>query len=759
MATRNPLANQNSSGAHDGGNALLGDALVKLFFRDSDLSSGDYLSNEGNSYAAVLQGAAAVEDSGTHFGKALRGGGGTDGATPTPGVLADAGAVLPQAAIDDIVAAVNATASGSRVVSFVVGGQIQHANNTSSTTEYLVEMQNTSGGDDSVRMGHQTSEDGNIIFEDSSGGSDGAALTDVFNANAGARFTVAGILDGPNNQVHYVFTIDGAASVRATEPTTVDGLGVNDNIFSLFRNFPGLLEYFFVLPKAISNPEFDSIHENPYQANGVDLNDNIDPVYNIAPSLDSVSGLDVTVDAVATDETDSTVDHFAVLLANGATAPSGPEVVAGTASGGGAAIDSGSDLAITNGQEGSIVLTGSNFSTGYDVHYVVRDSSGNITTPVLIDVTTASPVPTATPAETAGDFGGTITVALTNFTQAPNDVTYHNVDISFANASTGSIDIILPARTDFVGGGAHQDTRINALQDLVIASPAENATTQVQVVPSETSGPDYYIGTAVTPSGASVLPVEAVAGDTYRVTRTAGSGVIVNPDGSTSSSSAGRAFSSVIFDESLNGGNGRWSAPLVVNYGDAAPTISGLSAVTIAENIVAISNYTITNRDGELPTLSGVDAALFDINLVSGDVFQLVWASGSDFETLGAGPHNVTINIDDGSNTDSHAVAVTLTDIQRPGIDLAALNRARAHEDNDDGDVLANRNNLVVHVTNFQGDKLLFIENHTSNASGDIANIDTAALQLTDTGFLVIDDPISGKSTSRLPITITDLGA
>ena len=93
---------------------------------------------------------------------------------------------------------------------------------------------------------------------------------------------------------------------------------------------------------------------------------------------------------------------------------------------------------------------------------------------------------------------------------------------------------------------------------------------------------------------------------------------------------------------------------------NAAPTITGSATVSTPENQLNIAQYTIAERDGQSPTLTGTDAGLMGITNVSGDVYQLAWSSNPDFEVLGAGPHNVIINIDDGTNTAvTQAVAVT----------------------------------------------------------------------------------------------------
>lgn len=84
-----------------------------------------------------------------------------------------------------------------------------------------------------------------------------------------------------------------------------------------------------------------------------------------------------------------------------------------------------------------------------------------------------------------------------------------------------------------------------------------------------------------------------------------------------------------------------------------APTFSGLASHSIAENAAFSANYTIDNMDGEVPTLSGVDAALFSLVNVSGDVYALSMAA-QNFEAPNDADANnnyqVTINANDGVN-------------------------------------------------------------------------------------------------------------
>jgi hypothetical protein len=81
------------------------------------------------------------------------------------------------------------------------------------------------------------------------------------------------------------------------------------------------------------------------------------------------------------------------------------------------------------------------------------------------------------------------------------------------------------------------------------------------------------------------------------------------------------------------------------------PTIVGSLTPAINENTTLVATYAITDRNSELPTLTGPDASKLSINLASGDNFDLVFdPDDPDYEIpADAGADNVwnvTINID-----------------------------------------------------------------------------------------------------------------
>lgn len=163
--------------------------------------------------------------------------------------------------------------------------------------------------------------------------------------------------------------------------------------------------------------------------------DSTPPTYGTAPALDNRTDVEITCDATATDAVDSTVSHYAVVIANGGAIPSGAQVAAGTDGNDAAALDSGSDTGVSNGAEASITLGGLGVlspGTAYDVYWTVRDSSLNYATPQRIDVT-MRPGPTSA---TIGTNGTTFTTVFNqNITR---DTGHADSDLSFT-ASGGAV--------------------------------------------------------------------------------------------------------------------------------------------------------------------------------------------------------------------------------------------------------------------------------------------------------------------------------
>ena len=114
-------------------------------------------------------------------------------------------------------------------------------------------------------------------------------------------------------------------------------------------------------------------------------------------------------------------------------------------------------------------------------------------------------------------------------------------------------------------------------------------------------------------------------------------------------------------------------AVTVTNVNDNAPVISSngggaTASVSVAENTTAVTTVTASDADaGSTLTYSiigGADAAKFTINAATG---ALAFVAAPDYETpTDAGANNVydvTVQVSDGTLTDSQAIAVTVTNV------------------------------------------------------------------------------------------------
>ncbi len=132
-----------------------------------------------------------------------------------------------------------------------------------------------------------------------------------------------------------------------------------------------------------------------------------------------------------------------------------------------------------------------------------------------------------------------------------------------------------------------------------------------------------------------------------------------------------------VADTTTNGGSTAFSsatdtASLVINPLNDAPVITSngggpTAAVNVAENSTSVTTVTSTDVDGGAPVYSiigGADQAKFTIDVVTG-VLSFVAAPNYEVPT-DAGADNVydvTVQVSDGSLTDTQAIAVTVTNV------------------------------------------------------------------------------------------------
>ncbi|KAA0676269.1 Ig-like domain-containing protein, partial [Roseomonas genomospecies 6] len=141
-----------------------------------------------------------------------------------------------------------------------------------------------------------------------------------------------------------------------------------------------------------------------FTTGGTHTVDRAAPSFDVAAAASSITTTSFSLSA----SLDEAGTIYYVLVADGATAPTAAEVEAGTASGGGAALKSGSMVAGTAPFTGSGSLTGLTAGTAYDLYVVGKDSAGNLMAlPVKVDVTTAAPADTTPPTVSSIAVSGT----------------------------------------------------------------------------------------------------------------------------------------------------------------------------------------------------------------------------------------------------------------------------------------------------------------------------------------------------------------
>ncbi|MDD2895879.1 MAG: DUF4347 domain-containing protein [Aliarcobacter sp.] len=116
--------------------------------------------------------------------------------------------------------------------------------------------------------------------------------------------------------------------------------------------------------------------------------DTTPPTFDVTPSASNVSS--TTLDLSASLNEAGTI--YYVVVANGATAPSVAQVLAGQDSSGASALKSGNGSVATTPFTGTYNISGLSSNTAYDIYVVGKDSAGTpnvMTTATKVDVTTA----------------------------------------------------------------------------------------------------------------------------------------------------------------------------------------------------------------------------------------------------------------------------------------------------------------------------------------------------------------------------------
>ncbi|MDQ8023972.1 MAG: cadherin domain-containing protein, partial [Moraxellaceae bacterium] len=167
----------------------------------------------------------------------------------------------------------------------------------------------------------------------------------------------------------------------------------------------------------------------------------------------------------------------------------------------------------------------------------------------------------------------------------------------------------------------------------------------------------------------------------------ASTGVVTVADGSLLDYESATSHSITVLATSADGSTSSQSFTInVANTNDNAPVITsnggGASAsISVAENSTAVTTVTSTDADaGATATYSiigGADAALFTIDASTG-ALSFIGApdreAPSDFD--GNNLYEVTVQVSDGSNTDTQALSISVTDVDE--FDVGAVTDSNA---------------------------------------------------------------------------------
>ena len=290
-----------------------------------------------------------------------------------------------------------------------------------------------------------------------------------------------------------------------------------------------------------------------------------------------------------------------------------------------------------------------------------------------------------TVAATDQDAGATITYSLTGA-----DAALFNI-----NATTGAVTFKsspnYQAPAD-AGGDNVYDVTVRASDGTNITTKAVAiSVTDVNEAPTFTSGAaasfaenatgTVYTAAATDPDAGTTLTYSISGADAALFDIDATTGVITFKS-SPNYEAPGDAGGNNVYDVNVTASDGTNSTTkavaITVTNVNEAPTITSGAAASFAENASG-TVYTAAATDPDAGTtltysLSGADAALFDINATTG---AITFKSSPNYEAPGdAGGNNVydvTVSASDGTNTTTKDVAITVTNVnEAPTVTSAA---------------------------------------------------------------------------------------
>ncbi len=415
---------------------------------------------------------------------------------------------------------------------------------------------------------------------------------------------------------------------------------------------------------------------------------------------------------------------YAVVVANGATAPTSANVKAGQANGGGVAVSTGNVTLSSGAFSGTITLAGLSPSTPYDVYVVAQDDEGtpNIqASPTKVDITTANPPNTAPTVDLDGNnsTGNTSEGANRSFTEDGGAVTIADSDVAVGDAETDTITTITVTLTN-PQDGTNEGLNVSAAaQDALSGiSGSSNITLQNSISITGASATLAQVETFL-----EAITYNNTSQDPNTTTRTVT--VVIN-DGSDNSTS-------VSSNISINKAN---DAPIISSNGGGTT-----ASININENTTAVTTVIASDVDSaDTITYSisgGADSGKFTINSTSG---ALAFSSAPDFE-------NPT-DTGDTSENNTYVVEVSATD-NGTGTLSDTQTITVTVQDVDDTSPTISSVSVPSNGTYKIGDTLSFTLNTSENVIVNTAN-GTPSISLNIGGTNKNASYVSGSSTQAL---------
>ncbi|MDX9815157.1 MAG: cadherin domain-containing protein, partial [Sulfurimonadaceae bacterium] len=409
------------------------------------------------------------------------------------------------------------------------------------------------------------------------------------------------------------------------------------------------------------------------------------PTFDIAPATSNVTA--TTVDLSAS--LDEAGKIYYVVVADGATAPSVVQILAGQDSTGSSALKSGNSDVTTTPFTGTYNITGLSANTAYDIYVVGQDDEGTpnvMTTATKVDVTMAGLPPVFSSTSTT-DFAenatgtvydaelssstGTVTYTLSGTDSGKFNINSTTGILTFKSApdyetptdnGTNNVYNVIIRATDNIGytdqNVAITVTNVNEAPVITSSATAtaidENsgAGQVVYTVTSTDVDASATVSYSLSGTDASLFTIDSTSGE---VTLTA------NPNFENKSS---YSFNVIATDNGTL--TDTKAVTLAINNVNEAPVItSSATATAIDENIGAGQVvYTVTSIDVDASatvsySLSGTDASLFTIDSTSGEV---TLTANPNFENKSSYSFNV-IATDNGTLTDTKAVTLSINDV------------------------------------------------------------------------------------------------